>query len=98
MGRTDSDTRRDPMAIGLAALNKLAGASVLDRWGLRKPVERAVTGVTKGGFQAVAAAGRSFGAVASAANPTRPRTVDPRSAFDLTPTEDQRLLLETVCQ
>ena len=33
---------RDAMGVGLAAINRLAGAAVIDRLKLRKPIERAV--------------------------------------------------------
>ncbi len=60
---------RDAMGYGLAALNKLAGVGVIDRLGLRKPLERAVYESSKAGFRAVTsvgAANRKFTASAGA--------------------------------
>ena len=89
---------RDAMGIGLALLNKLAGAPLLDRLGLRKPVEKAVYEATRTGFRTAAAAGRSFAAVQRVGRPSRPATDATPDLFDLTPTEDQQLIRDTVAE
>jgi alkylation response protein AidB-like acyl-CoA dehydrogenase len=89
---------RDAMGIGLSLLNKLAGAPLLDRLGLRKPVEKAVYQATRTGFRTAAAAGRSFAAVRRAGKPSRPKTGATSDLFDLTPTEDQQLIRDTVAE
>jgi alkylation response protein AidB-like acyl-CoA dehydrogenase len=48
------------MGWGLAALNRVGGAALIDRLGLRRPVERAVFHATRTGFRAAAAANRTF--------------------------------------
>jgi hypothetical protein len=86
----------NPMGIGLSVLNRLAGAPVLDRLGLRKPAERAVYQATRTGFRTAAVAGRTFESVRSAGKPARLPDAPDRSLIDLTPTEDQQLIAETV--
>ena len=54
---------RDVMGVGLAALNRLAGATVLDRLKVRKPAERAVYEASRAGFKAVGATNRTFAKV-----------------------------------
>jgi hypothetical protein len=86
------------MGIGLSLLNKLAGAPLLDRLGLRKPVEKAVYQATRTGFRTAAAAGRSFATVQRVGKPSRPATGATADLFDLTPTEDQQLIRDTVAE
>ena len=83
----------------VAGLNKLAQSDVLDRFGLRKQAETTVFTVTRGGFKAATNAGRTFarrgkrGAGGTHAVATRPRGV-----FDLTPTEDEQMLVDVVTE
>ncbi|GAA3016420.1 hypothetical protein LV79_001879 [Actinokineospora globicatena] len=90
--------RRDAMGAALAVLNRLAGTVVLDRLGLRKPVERGVYQATKGGFTAAGAAGRAFTSARKLAAPQRPKPSGDPGLFDLTPTEDQAMIRETVAE
>ncbi len=83
---------KDPMALGLAALNRLAGVKALDRFGLRKPVERGVYQATKTGFRAVGAATRTFTAATRPSAPSRLPNAAGRALFDLTPTEEQQMI------
>ena len=64
-------SRRDPMGIGLAVLNRIASSPTLDKLGLRRATERAVYQGAKSGFQAVGAAGRTFKKVKGSGKPTR---------------------------
>jgi alkylation response protein AidB-like acyl-CoA dehydrogenase len=89
---------RDVMGLALSLLNRLAGAPLLDRLGLRKPVETAVYEATRTGFRTAAAAGRSFAAVQRLGTPSRPGVNATPDLFDLTPTEDQQLIRETVTE
>ncbi|WP_253835954.1 acyl-CoA dehydrogenase family protein [Actinokineospora globicatena] len=86
------------MGAALAVLNRLAGTVVLDRLGLRKPVERGVYQATKGGFTAAGAAGRAFTSARKLAAPQRPKPSGDPGLFDLTPTEDQAMIRETVAE
>ncbi|MEU8222495.1 acyl-CoA dehydrogenase family protein [Kribbella sp. NPDC048915] len=89
-------TRRDAIGFGVAWLNKLAQSRVIDRFGLRKPAERAVFEATKTGFRTAGALSRRFAAVAQQAAPARLPAAQGSGRFDLTPTEDQQLMVEVV--
>jgi alkylation response protein AidB-like acyl-CoA dehydrogenase len=88
------------MAVGLRALNRVAASPTLDRLGLRDQAVRAVGGAGRNGTKVAASAGRRFAAAQRRLpGPARQRAgVDPerRDLFDLEPTEDQRLLRDTV--
>jgi hypothetical protein len=49
------------MAVALRTLRRVAGLDVIDRYGLREPLERAVFTATRGGGRAAGRAGRTFG-------------------------------------
>lgn len=83
---------KDPMAAGLALLNRLAGVKALDRFGLRKPVQRGVYRATKTGFRTVAATSRTFTAATRSAGPARLTHAARPGLFDLTPTDEQQLI------
>jgi hypothetical protein len=82
----------------MAALNRVAGARAVARLGLKRPLERTVSQVTKAGFQAAGAAGRTWVAAQRLAAPQRPAPAPERGLFDLTPTEDQQLIQDTVVE
>ena len=88
---------RDPIGLAVAALNKLASSDVLDRIGLRKQAEQTVFTVTRSGFATVTNASRTFarrgkrGKTGVRVAPTRSRGI-----FDLTPTEDEQMLVDVV--
>ena len=48
------------MAVGLRALNRLAGSGVVDRLGLREPTERFLHGASKTTMRTAARAGRKI--------------------------------------
>jgi hypothetical protein len=81
------------MGVGLAFLNRLAGASVIDKLKLRKPIERAVFEGSKAGFRGVGVANRTFAAVQKRGKPARPSTSG-RDLFDLTPTDEQKMIVD----
>lgn len=82
------------MGMALAVLNRVAASDVLDRFGLRKPVERGVYEATKSGFRTVAAAGRRFGAVQKLGKPARLPNRPEQGLFDITPTDEQQMIIE----
>ncbi|MBN6034430.1 acyl-CoA dehydrogenase family protein [Amycolatopsis sp. 195334CR] len=84
------------MGLGLAALTKLAGVKAIDRAGLRKPIESLVSSATRGGFKAAGAAGRSFKAIQRRDAPERLSAAPDSGQFDLTPSEEQQMIVETV--
>ncbi|MET9315886.1 acyl-CoA dehydrogenase family protein [Kribbella sp. NPDC003505] len=89
-------TRRDAIGVGVALLNKLARSRTIDRFGLRKPAERAVFEATKTGFRTAGALSRRFAAVSKPAAPTRLPAARGTGRFDLTPTEDQQMMVDVV--
>src|SRR5437879_3472841 len=86
--------RRDAMGFGLAMLNRLASAGLVDRLGLRKPVEGAVYQGTKTGFRTIGAATRIFESAQQRKRPVRLPNAGERGLFDLTPTDEQRMIQE----
>jgi alkylation response protein AidB-like acyl-CoA dehydrogenase len=92
-----SHEQRDPIGLAVAGLNRLAASEVLDRLGLRRQAEQAVFTLTRNGFRTATAAGRQFTRVGSRGTPgTRPETVRADGTFDLTPTEDEQMLVDVV--
>ena len=86
------------MAAGLAVLNRLAGVRALDRFGLRKPVERGVYQATRSGFRTVGAATRTFSVARKQLAPSRLPNAEGRSLFDLTPTDEQKMICEAAAE
>ena len=84
------------MAIGLRALNRVAGSPVVDRLGLRDPAERFLYGASKTTVRTAASAGRTFAAAQKLAKPARQPAARPSDLFDLTPTDEQQMLREAV--
>jgi alkylation response protein AidB-like acyl-CoA dehydrogenase len=82
------------MGLGLAALNRLAAAPALDRLRLRKPVERAVYEASRTGFRSAGAATRAFSSVSKLTAPKRPASAGERTLFDLTPSDEQKMIVE----
>ena len=88
---------RDPMGYALAALSRLAQSSLLDKVGLRKQAEQTVFTVTRGGFRTATTAGRVFARAGKrGAAGTRAATGPSRGVFDLTPTDDEQMLVDVV--
>jgi len=88
--------KRNAMGVGLAALTRLAGSRTIERAGLRAPVQSVVSAATRGGFKAAGAANRTFKAARRRAAPSRLAIAPDTGLFDLDPTEDQRLIVDTV--
>ena len=89
---------KDPMAFGLSVLNKVAASETLDKLGLRKFTERAIHQSTKSGFQAAGSMQRTFKKVAGGGKGKRPSSNKPSGVFDLTPTEDQQMMVEVISE
>src|SRR3954452_23813382 len=93
------DETRDPIGYAVAAMNRLAQSELLERLGLRKQGEQAVFTVTRGGFRTATTAGRAFArAGRRGRDGQRAVTTSPRGVFDLTPTEDEQLLVDVVTE
>ncbi|GAB2741509.1 acyl-CoA dehydrogenase family protein [Nocardioides pakistanensis] len=89
--------RQDPIGFAVSMLNRLAQTDVLDRLGLRKQTERVVFETTRAGFRTVGAVSRSFKRKGRpGAAPVRVPTAAQKGLFDLTPTEDEQMLVDVV--
>lgn len=84
------------MGLGLKAIRQIAGLEVIDRVGLRGPAERALYVVTKNGLAAADGAGRRFAAVQGNGKAGRPKSASASGLFDLTPDEDQQMIVEAM--
>src|SRR3954470_21192435 len=76
----------------LKALRIAAGSPGLDRLGLRAGAERLLTHVTREGVRA----GRTFARVQRTGAATRQRAARTSGLFDLTPTDEQAMLVEAL--
>jgi hypothetical protein len=86
---------RDPIGFAVAALNRMAQSDLIDRIGLRKQAEQAVFAITRTGFKTATAASRTFARRGSARTAgVRVPAAAPQGVFDLTPTEDEQMLVD----
>jgi alkylation response protein AidB-like acyl-CoA dehydrogenase len=94
-----STETRDPIGYLVAGLSRLAQTDVLDRLGLRKQAEQAVFTVTRSGFSTMTAASRQFARKgAKAKGGQRPASTSGQGQFDLTPSEDEQMLVDVVTE
>lgn len=96
--RTVRTVKRDVMGLGLGVLSKIAGSRVLAASVLRTPLQQLVQAATKGGFRAAGAVNRTFRSTRNLGKPVRPAQADDTGLFDVTPTDDQRLLVAAVAE
>ncbi len=87
---------RDPIGFAVAAVNRLAQSELIDRVGLRRQAEQAVYSTTRNGFRVATAAGRTFARAGRSAPGTRPASAGSSGVFDLTPTDDEAMLVAVV--
>ncbi|MGA8256077.1 MAG: acyl-CoA dehydrogenase family protein [Nocardioides sp.] len=94
-----SSESRDPIGILVAGLNRLAQSDLLDRVKLRKPAEQVVFSVTRTGFKTMTSASRTFAQAGKRGQAgTRPASAPRTGAFDLTPTDDEQMLVDVVSE
>ncbi len=93
-----STETRDPIGLAVAAVNWLAQSELLDRVGLRRQAEQVVYSTTRNGFRIATAAGRTFARAGRGSAGTRPAAAPSRGVFDLTPTEDEQMLVDVVTE
>jgi alkylation response protein AidB-like acyl-CoA dehydrogenase len=84
------------MGLGLRALRQIAGLRLIDRGGLREPVERLVQRAARHGFRTAGAVGRTFAATRRLGRPVRQAPRRRADLFDLTPTDEQRMMREAM--
>jgi alkylation response protein AidB-like acyl-CoA dehydrogenase len=84
----------NPMSFGLRAVRVLAASPVLDRLGIRDETERVLYRATRDGFKAATTAGRTFTAATRLGRPARLGTVGGGDLFDVTPDDEQQMLVE----
>jgi alkylation response protein AidB-like acyl-CoA dehydrogenase len=90
---------KDPIGYAVAAVNRLARSDLLDRLGLRRQTEKAVFTITRGGFLTATTAGRAFARAGQRGRAgKRPGAATSRGVFDLTPTEDEQMLVDVVAE
>ncbi len=88
--------KRSPLDLGMGLLTPLLGSEFLDRHNLRGPLNRALKFGVKHGFSAAGASTRQFKKIQGVGKPAtrlEPSTAD---YFDLTPDDDQKMIVETV--
>jgi len=91
--------KRDPIGYLVAGLNRLAQSDLIDRVKLRKPAEQAVFTVTRSGFRTMTNANRTFARAGKKGTPgVRAASARPKGVFDLTPTEDEQMLVDVVAE
>ena len=90
--------KADPIGLAVAALNKLAQNPVLDRFNLRKPTEKAVYSATRSGFTTLGAVSRQFTRAGRRGGGSRVPAAKATGVFDLTPTEDEQMLVDVVTE
>ncbi|BBZ27441.1 acyl-CoA dehydrogenase [Mycolicibacterium madagascariense] len=89
---------RSPTGVALALLTPLLGQEFLDKYGLRKSLNRGLRSGVKTAFSAMAASSRTFKRVQNTGKP--PTRLKPSGAdyFDLTPDDEQKMIVETVAE
>src|SRR5271166_2941628 len=88
--------KRTGIDIALGVLAPIVGQEFLDKYHLRDPLNRTLRSGTKAIFSTAAATGRQFKRVQSLrSGPTRLKSSG-KDFFDLTPDDDQKLIIETV--
>lgn len=90
--------KRSAIDVGMALLTPLLGQDFLDRRGLRGPLNQALKFGVQHGFSAAGASTRQFKKIQGLGKP--PTRLAPSGAgyFDLTPDDDQKMIVETVTE
>ena len=90
--------KRTPIDLGMGLLSPLLGQEFLDRHKLRDPLNRALKFGVKHGFSAAGASTRQFKKIQGLGKPATRLAPNTADYFDLTPDDDQRMIVETVKQ
>lgn len=91
-------TKRDWMGAAMRALTTITGSELAQKYKLSDPINRVTYEGTKTGFRTLGAATRAFEKVAGNGKPNRLPASASKGAdyFDITPDEDQKMIVETV--
>jgi hypothetical protein len=84
------------MSAGLKAINAVASSELVDKVGLRKPLEQVLFNGSKQSLRAAGSAGRAFKATQKLGKAERQPRAKGGDLFDLTPTDEQQMLVESV--
>lgn len=87
---------RDPIGLALSAMNRLAGYPLLDRLGMRRPVERIAYQGTRAGFQALTIANRQFKRAKNLLPRQRLPARRANDLFDLNLDDDQQMIVDSL--
>ncbi len=93
-----STEKADPIGFAVAFLNRLAQSPALDRFNLRKPTQKVVYSATRSGFQTMGAVSRQFARRGGKGKGSRVPAAKPSGVFDLTPGEDEQMLVDVVTE
>jgi len=88
---------RDPIAMAMATVSRLASSGLVAKLGLRPTIEKLTYHSTKGGFQALGAATRQFRNVTQLGKPERLEApAQPKAQFDLSISDEQQMMRDSV--
>jgi alkylation response protein AidB-like acyl-CoA dehydrogenase len=90
--------KRTPIDLGMGLLTPLLGQEFLDRHNLRDPLNRALKFGVKHGFSAAGVSSRQFKKIQGLGKPATRLAPSTADYFDLTPDDDQKMIVETVRQ
>ena len=90
--------KRNAIDLGMGLLTPLLGQEFLDRHNLRDPLNKALKFGVKHGFSAAGASTRQFKKVQALGKPATRLAPSTADYFDLTPDDDQKMIVETVKQ
>ncbi|WP_029113723.1 acyl-CoA dehydrogenase family protein [Mycobacterium sp. URHB0044] len=88
--------KRTATDIGLALITPIVGQEFLDRYNLRDPLNRGLRYGVKTAFSAAGASTRQFKRVQRLGKPATRLKPSGADYFDLTPDDDQKMIVETV--
>ena len=88
--------KRSVTAIGLALITPIVGQEFLDKYNLRDPLNRGLRYGVKTAFSAAGASTRQFKRVQGLGKPATRLKSSGAGYFDLTPDDDQKMIVETV--
>lgn len=90
--------KRDAMGAAMRVLTKITGSELAEKFNLRQTIDRVTYEGTKTGFKTLGAATRGFQKVSGNGAPKRLPDNPSKNAdyFDLTPDDDQKMIVETV--